>query len=117
MARCWFAQTYESPIGQEFKTLADYHTTCIPRIDTGSDWLQKENDSDLATSQAVVLLVIADSWFGSPNMTMMLAELGLYSIMQVTKRCYWPSVITIQQPEVVEQYETHRSLVDAANNL
>ena len=32
--------------------------------------------------------VIADSWFGSPDMTTMLSDLGLYSIMQVTKRRY-----------------------------
>ncbi|ORX94339.1 hypothetical protein K493DRAFT_302114 [Basidiobolus meristosporus CBS 931.73] len=55
------------PTRQEFKILAEYHT--------------KEYNSNP---------VIADSRFGSPNMTMMLAEPGLYSTMQVTKRYYWP---------------------------
>jgi hypothetical protein len=32
--------------------------------------------------------IIADSWFGSPEMVSMLNELGLYSIMQITKRKY-----------------------------
>jgi hypothetical protein len=31
---------------------------------------------------------IADSLFGSPDAIMMLQKLGLYSIMQVTKRRY-----------------------------
>lgn len=34
--------------------------------------------------------VIADSWFGSPDMVSMLMNHGLYSIMQVTKHRYWP---------------------------
>lgn len=90
-------------IGQEFKSLADYHTNCILRLDTVSDPCTKEYDNDpgmrnlLATVKRLVKpwfssgrTVIADSWFGSPTMVSMLNELGLYSIMQVTKRRYWP---------------------------
>jgi hypothetical protein len=34
--------------------------------------------------------VIADSWFGSPAMVRALKEQGLFSIMQVKKKRYWP---------------------------
>lgn len=34
--------------------------------------------------------VIADSWFGAPDMKSMLTKEGLFSIMQVAKRRYWP---------------------------
>ncbi|CEP07628.1 hypothetical protein, partial, partial [Parasitella parasitica] len=91
------------PIGQEFKTLADHHTYCILQIDTVSDPKPKEYDSDegmrklTATVKRLVKpwfftgrTVIADSWFGAPDMTTMLTELGLYSIMQIAKRRYWP---------------------------
>ena len=47
--------------------------------------------------------VIADSWFGSPDMTTMLSDLGLYSIMQITKRRYWPRGMPIT--DIVEQVE------------
>jgi hypothetical protein len=91
------------PIGQEFKSLADYHTSCILRIDTTCDPKPKEFDDEpgmrnlLATVKRLVKpwfssgrTVIADSWFGSPDAIMMLQKLGLYSIMHVTKRRYWP---------------------------
>ncbi|CEP15479.1 hypothetical protein [Parasitella parasitica] len=90
-------------IGQEFKTLADHHTYCILQIDTVSDPKPKEYDSDegmrklTATVKRLVKpwfgtgrTVIADSWFGAPDITTMLTELGLYYIMQVAKRRYWP---------------------------
>ncbi|EPB91415.1 hypothetical protein HMPREF1544_01737 [Mucor circinelloides 1006PhL] len=48
--------------------------------------------------------VIADSWFGSPDMTAMLSDLGLYSIMQVTKRRYWPRGMPVT--DIVEQLES-----------
>ncbi|KAG2194272.1 hypothetical protein INT47_009682 [Mucor saturninus] len=182
------------PIGQEFKTLADHHTYCILRMDTVSDPKVKEFDDEpgmkklTATMKRLVKpwfgsgrTVIADSWFGSPAMTTMLSDLGLYSIMQVAKRRYWPrgmpttdivetvgeergshytmrkvsssgklfvcayrdqkvkafvsscsttrltsertflgsggSLVAIKRPEVVDEYETHKSAVDAANNL
>ncbi|CEP09914.1 hypothetical protein, partial, partial [Parasitella parasitica] len=34
--------------------------------------------------------VIADSWFGSPAMVRAVKAYGLYSIMQVKKKRYWP---------------------------
>jgi hypothetical protein len=91
------------PIGQEFKTLADHYSFCILRMDTVSDPCAKEYDNDpgmkklTATVKRLVKpwfktgrTVIADSWFGSPDMASMLTKQGLYSIMQVTKRRYWP---------------------------
>jgi hypothetical protein len=83
------------PIGQEFKSLADYHTDCILRLDTVSDPQYDDEPGMrnlLATVKRLVKpwfatgrTVIADSWFGSPDMTTMLIGLGLYSIIQVTK--------------------------------
>ncbi|KAG2190743.1 hypothetical protein INT47_012160 [Mucor saturninus] len=37
-------------------------------------------------------VIIADSWFGSPEMARKLMEVGLHSIMQVSKRFYWRKV-------------------------
>lgn len=104
------------PIGQEFKTLADHHTFCIVQMDTVSDPRPKEYDDDpgmrklTATVKRLVKpwfgsgrTVIADSWFGSPDMTTMLSDLGLYSIMQITKRRYWPRGMPIT--DIVEQVE------------
>lgn len=104
------------PIGQEFKTLADHHTYCILRMDTVSDPKDKEYDNDSGMRKLTATIkrlvkpwfgsgrtVIADSWFGSPEMTMMLSELGLYSIMQVTKRRYWPR--GMPSTDIVEQVE------------
>ncbi|KAL9542487.1 hypothetical protein PS6_009776 [Mucor atramentarius] len=93
------------PIGQEFKTLADHRPYCILQMDTVSDPVAKEyhNEPDIKKLTATIkrLLVkpwfgsgrtvIANSWFGSPDMTaIMLSNLGLYSIMQVAKRRYRP---------------------------
>lgn len=89
------------PIGQEFKTLADNHTYCILQLDTVSDKVHKEfDDVDRNLVATVKRLckpwfnsgrtIIADSWFGSPEMTIKLLDQGLFSIMQVTKRAYWP---------------------------
>ncbi|CEP19776.1 hypothetical protein [Parasitella parasitica] len=89
------------PIGQEFKTLADNHTYCILQLDTVSDKFLKEFDNEDRNLVATVKrlwkpwfrtgrTIIADSWFGSPEMTTKLLEQGLYSIMQVTKKAYWP---------------------------
>lgn len=95
------------PIGQEFKTLADHHTSCILRLDTTGDPVPQEYDeldrngrkkkAIVATVKRLVKpwigtgrTVIADSWFGSPTMTTMLSEAGLFSIMQVCKRRGWP---------------------------
>lgn len=106
------------PIGQEFKSVADYHTNCIIRLDTVSDPCVKEfdNEEGMRTLTATVKrltkpwfgsgrTVIADSWFGSPQMTIMLSELGLYSIMQVTKRRFWPR--GMPSVDVTSQLENH----------
>ena len=94
------------PIGQEFKTLGDYDTSCILRMDTVSDPCSKEFDDEGAGSKKKTLTatvkrlvkpwfgsgrtIIADSWFGSPKMVSTLMNVGLYSIMQVVKRAHWP---------------------------
>ncbi|KAG2193134.1 hypothetical protein INT47_006434 [Mucor saturninus] len=89
------------PIGQEFKTLADNHTYCILQLDTVSDKAPKEfDDVDRNLVATVKRLckpwftsgrtIIADCWFGSPEMTTKLLDQGLFSIMQVNKRAYWP---------------------------
>jgi len=104
------------PIGQEFKTLADCHTSCILRMDTVSDPVSKEFGDEpgmkklTATVKRLVQpwfgsrrTVIADSWFGSPDMVIMLFNLGLFSIMQVCKRHYWPR--GMPQTDIVEKVE------------
>lgn len=90
------------PIGQEFKTIADCHTNCILRLDTVSDpCLKKFDGPNVAKLVATVKrlcepwfssgrTIIADSWFGKPEMVTMLQDHGLFSIMQVVKRAYWP---------------------------
>lgn len=117
------------PIGQEFKTLADHHTYCILQIDTVSDPCAKEFDDEkemgklMATVKRLVKpwfgtgrTVIADSWFGSPKMVNMLVELGLYSIMQVTKRRYWPTGMPVT--DIVDQVDAeHGSLFTMKKNL
>ncbi|CEP12858.1 hypothetical protein [Parasitella parasitica] len=76
------------PIGQQFKTLADNHTYCILQLDTISDKFPSEFDNE---NRNLAEQIIADSLFGSPEMTTKLLEQGgLYSVMQVTKRAYWP---------------------------
>jgi hypothetical protein len=107
------------PIGQEFKSLADYYTNAIIRLDTVSDPRPKEYDTDpgmrnlLATVKRLVKpwfnsgrTIIADSWFGPPEMVSMLNELGLYSIMQVAKRRYWPR--GIPSTDIIDQVEEAR---------
>ncbi|KAG2211228.1 hypothetical protein INT47_006348 [Mucor saturninus] len=89
------------PIGQEFKTLADHDTYCIVQLDTVSDPAKKKYD-DVDRNLIATLkrlcepwffsgrTIIGDSWFGSPEMTCVLLDHGLHSIMQVAKRMYWP---------------------------
>ncbi|KAL7312849.1 phosphatidylinositol-binding protein scs2, variant 2 [Mucor circinelloides] len=104
------------PIGQEFKTLADHHSYCILQMDTVSNTVSKEYDNEPGMKKLAATIkrlvkpwfgsgrtVIADSWFGSPDMTAMLSDLGLYSIMQVTKRRYWPRGMPVT--DIVEQLE------------
>ncbi|ORE03069.1 hypothetical protein BCV72DRAFT_338248 [Rhizopus microsporus var. microsporus] len=49
--------------------------------------------------------VIADSWFDSPDMISMLMNHGLYSIMQVTKRHYWPQ--GMPETDIVESVDAN----------
>jgi Transposase IS4 len=89
------------PIGMEFKTVADTATNCIIRLDFSGDQLVRRYDNLYAKTIATVCrlvepwfrsgrTVIADSWFGSPAMVRALKEQGLFSIMQVKKKRYWP---------------------------
>lgn len=86
--------------------MADDYSYCILGMETVSDPLSKKyenNDTGMKKLTATVKLlvkpwfvgsgrtVIADSWFGSPDdMISMLNSIGLYGIMQVAKRRYWP---------------------------
>ncbi|RCH81741.1 hypothetical protein CU097_005367, partial [Rhizopus azygosporus] len=74
------------PIGQEFKTLADNHCYCILRMKKLTITVKRLVKPWFGFGRTV----IADSWFGSPDMVSMLMNHGLYSIMQVTKHRYWP---------------------------
>lgn len=90
------------PVGQEFKTVADAKTCCIIRLDLTGDSVVKEFDDQysMKTIATVCRLmspwfssgrtIIADSWFGSPTMVRAMKNHGLYSIMQVKKKRYWP---------------------------
>ncbi|CAO3657039.1 unnamed protein product [Mucor hiemalis] len=88
----------------------------LKKIDTVSDPKPKEYDNEEGMAKLTATVkrlikpwfgtgrtVIADSWFGSPNMINMLTELGLYSIMQVTKRRYWPRGMPVT--DIVDQVE------------
>ena len=98
-------------IGQEYKTVADVNTCCIIQLDFSGDTCQREFDDAhrLKTVATTCRLtkpwfysgrtIIADSWFGSPAMVRAMKQHGLYSIMQVKKRKYWPRDMP---PDVLE---------------
>ncbi|CEP19333.1 hypothetical protein [Parasitella parasitica] len=77
-------------IGQEWKTVADVNTCCIIRLDVTGDTLSKKFDRLVEPWFSLGRTVIADSWFGSPAMVRALKDVGLFSIMQVKKKRYWP---------------------------
>lgn len=89
-------------IGQEYKTLADSETYCILRLDpVGDKTVRRFETQGTPKTIATVLrltepwfnsarTIIGDSLFGSPAMARRLLEEGLFSIMQVKKRLYWP---------------------------
>jgi hypothetical protein len=52
-------------------------------------------------------IIIADSWFGSPEVVSMLNELGLYSIMHVMKRRYWSRGMS--STDIVDQDDEARN--------
>ena len=106
------------PIGQEFKSIADYHTNCILQLDTQCDDFPKEFDdlygarSNLGTVKRLVKpwffsgrTVTADSWFGSLNVVDMLMSVGLFAIMMVVKRRAWPRGLP-RQPTITENLGT-----------
>jgi hypothetical protein len=121
--------------GQEFKSLVDCHTNAIVRLDTVSNPRPKEYDNDfgmrnsLATAKRLVMpwfssgrTIIADSWFGSPDMVSMLNGLGLYSIMHLTKRKCWsrgiPSIDVFDQAEEAhDSYYTIRKTCENGRNI
>lgn len=90
------------PVGQEYKTIAGCRTCCIIRLDVSSDTVPQEFDDQYSMKTIATVsrltkpcfysgrTVVADSWFGSPAMVRKLKNHGLYSIMQVKKRRYWP---------------------------
>jgi hypothetical protein len=88
-------------IGQEWKTVADVQTCCIIRLDITGDTMAKKFDDTYSKTIATVFrlvepwfssgrTVVADSWFGSPAMVRSLRQVGLFSIMQIKKKRYWP---------------------------
>jgi hypothetical protein len=89
------------PIGQEFKALMGKITSYILQLDTVSDSVKKKyDDMDRNLISTLKRLtkswfsscrpIIADSWFDSPEMISTLAKHGLFAIMQITKKRYWP---------------------------
>ncbi|CAO3596944.1 unnamed protein product [Absidia cylindrospora] len=91
------------PIGQEYKTIADNITAVIMRLDFSGDPLLRgpqpcgADRSIVATVKRLTepwkrsgRTIVADSWFGSPEMARKLMGKRLHSIMQVAKRAYWP---------------------------
>lgn len=69
--------------------------------DTVSDPCKKKYDDEERDIIATLLrlcepwfysgrTIIGDSWFGSPELAIKFRDRGLYSIMQVVKRAYWP---------------------------
>ncbi|CAG8647065.1 10777_t:CDS:2, partial [Diversispora eburnea] len=117
------------PIGCEFKALADAQINLFLRLDPAEP-------SEF----------IADSWFGSTDACISLYNYGLYSILQIKKRRYWPRNIPhditgaledtygssvsrtckknngsgdvkFRRPVVFDEYNEFRSAVDILNNL
>jgi hypothetical protein len=88
------------PIGQEFKALEDESISFILQLDTISNSVKKKHgDIDrhlIGTLKRLTKpwlssgrIIIADSWFGSPEMGSTLAKHDLFMIMKVTKRNHW----------------------------
>ncbi|CEJ02320.1 hypothetical protein RMCBS344292_16328 [Rhizopus microsporus] len=79
----------------------------VPRNHIQSDKSLRRSLTITATAYCVSIhrTVIADSWFGSPDMVSMLMNHGLYSIMQVTKRRYWPQCML--ETDIVESVDAN----------
>ncbi|KAJ8651753.1 hypothetical protein O0I10_012680 [Lichtheimia ornata] len=89
------------PVGQEFKNIADATTNIMLRLDISEKNQDGKEFSNLgAVGGCIVRLtkpwfasgrtIVADSWFGSPAVAAALRKKGLYSIMALKKRKYWP---------------------------
>ncbi|CAG8774011.1 5154_t:CDS:1, partial [Ambispora leptoticha] len=95
------------PIGCEFKAIADAQFNLFLRLDPVEppEYSIKKKFSDQypPTIASVLRLVepwfysdrtvITDSWFGSTDACINLHSHGLYSILQIKKRRYWPKNI------------------------
>lgn len=91
------------PIGCEFKTMADARVNLFLQLDPVEppEHANKKKFSEYPATIATMLrltepwfnsgrTIIADSWFGSVNACTTLYKHGLYSILQLKKRRYWP---------------------------
>lgn len=112
-------------VGQEYKTIADNVTAVIMRLDFCGDPLlrvpaRREDRTIVATVKRLTRpwffsgrTIVADSWFGSPKMARQLKEHGLYSIMQVAKRAYWPNGMPMVDmvQNLGTEYGSYKSMV------
>lgn len=100
------------PIGQEYKTIADNVTAIIMRLDFCGDPLLR------APAPREGRTIVADSWFGSLKMARELRDNGLYSIMQVAKRAYWPTGMPVA--DIIEtlgaDYISYNSMISKDTN-
>ncbi|KAJ8651861.1 hypothetical protein O0I10_012554 [Lichtheimia ornata] len=89
------------PIGQEYKTIADAQTKITLRLDISEKDDSNKKFSDHGKVPGCMLrlsepwfasgrTIIADSYFGSPASAATLYQRGLYSILAIKKRRYWP---------------------------
>lgn len=95
------------PVGQEYKTLADSVTQIILQLDLARDRNaahQEYNGEGKVIGGMLRLVkpwigvgrtVYADSYFGSPTSAVALMEKGLYSVMHVKKRRYFPKDVPV----------------------
>ncbi|CAG8829392.1 38375_t:CDS:2, partial [Gigaspora margarita] len=104
------------PIGCEFKAVADAQANLFLRLDPAEppEFAKKKKFSDnymptVATTLRLIELwfhsdrtVIGDLWFGSVNMCVILHKYGLYSILQLKKRRYWPKNIPPNITDILE---------------
>ncbi|CAG8767793.1 10823_t:CDS:1, partial [Funneliformis caledonium] len=62
--------------------------------------------------------IIADSWFGSTDACITLYNHGLYSILQIKKRRYWPKNIPSDITDVLgDTYGSFVSRISKINNV
>ncbi|KAJ8652095.1 hypothetical protein O0I10_012282 [Lichtheimia ornata] len=89
------------PVGQEFKNIADASTNIMLRLDISEKKQEGKKFSNLGLVPGCMLrltepwfatgrTIVADSWFGSPASVAALRKKGLYSILALKKRKYWP---------------------------